>query len=90
MCAQAGVFRTAHHRAQKDGFKVAAVIGQMAMGLAERRHDLRHFQTELAFCIRQRGAMAMRIALLTFCRVRPDLNALTRQWRAVASTAHSA
>src|SRR5438045_1472379 len=90
MRLEAGVFGAAHHRTQKDGFEFAAVIGEMTMRLAEDRNDLRHLEPELAVLVGQRGAMALRLVLLAFGGVRPDLDALPGQRRAVAGAAHGA
>src|SRR3954465_12546187 len=85
---QAGFLRTAHHGTQEDGFEFTAVIGEMAMRLAEDRNDLRHLETELAILVGERGAVALRLVLLPFGGVRPDLDALPGKRRAVAGAAH--
>jgi len=87
---QAGVFRAPHDGSQEDGLEVAAVIGKMAMGLSERRNDLRHFQAKSAFCVRQRRPVALRIALVALGRVGPDLDALAGKRRPVAGAADGA
>src|SRR3954447_19036775 len=87
---EAGLFCAPHHRTQKHGFELAAVIGEMTVRLAEDRNDLRHFQTELAVLVGQRGAMTVRFLLLPFRSVRPDLDALPGKRRAVAGAAHRA
>ena len=40
-----GILRACHKWAQEYGFEIATVIGKMRVGLAERRYDLRYFQT---------------------------------------------
>src|SRR3954447_8090897 len=87
---QAGLLRAPHHRTQKHGFEFAAVIGEMTMRLAEDGNDLRHLETELAVLVGQRGAMTLRLVLLAFGGVRPDLDALPGQRSAVACAAHGA
>src|SRR4051812_34601823 len=52
-----------HHRAQEHCFEFAAVIGEVAVGLAEYRNDLGHFETEHAVLVRERGAMTLRLVL---------------------------
>src|ERR1700712_2246298 len=73
---QAGLFGTAHHRTQKDSFEFAAVIGEVTMGLAKDGNDLRHLETELAVLVGERGPVTLRLVLLSFGRVRPNLDAL--------------
>src|SRR3954466_13125559 len=90
MRLEAGVFCAAHHRPQKHGFEFPAVIGEVTMRLAEDRNDLRHLETELAVLVGQRGAMTLRLVLLAFGGVRPDLDALPGQRSAVARAAHGA
>ena len=65
MRLQAGFLRAAHHGTQEDGFELAAVIGEMAMRLAEHGNDLRHLQTEFAVLVGERRAVALRLMLLT-------------------------
>src|SRR3954463_13932342 len=71
---EAFVFCAPHHGTQKDGFEFTAVIGEMAMRLAEDRNDLRHLETELAILIGERCSMTLRLVLLPFGRVRPNLD----------------
>src|SRR3954467_11317713 len=87
---QAGFLGAPHHRTQKDGFELAAVIGEVTMRLAKDRNDLRHIETELAVLVGERGAMALRLVLLPFGRVRPDLDALPGNRSSVAGAAHGA
>src|SRR3954471_9647086 len=81
---EAGLLGAPHHRAQKHGFEFAAVIGEVAMRLTEDRNDLRHLETERAVLVGQRGAMTLRLVLLPFDGVRPDLDALSGERPAVA------
>ena len=60
------------------------------MRLAEDRNDLRHLQTERPVLVGERRAVTLRFVLLPFGRVRPYLDALSREWRPVARAAHSA
>src|ERR1041385_3087345 len=90
MRLEAGLPCAAHHRTQKHGFEFAAVIGEMTMRLAEDRDDLRHLETELAILVGQRGAMTLRLVLLAFGGVRPDLDALPGKRSAVAGASHGA
>ncbi|MFK4582469.1 hypothetical protein ABIF83_005946 [Bradyrhizobium ottawaense] len=55
------------------------------MRLAEDRNDLRHLEPELAVLVGERGAVALRLVLLAFGRVRPDLDTLPRERSAVAA-----
>src|SRR3954467_4712883 len=87
---EARLLGAAHHGTQEHGFELAAVIGEMAMRLAEDRNDLRHFETELAVLVGERGAMTLRLVLLAFGGVRPDLDALAGKRRPIAGTAHRA
>src|ERR1043166_7141587 len=90
MRLEAGVFCAPHHRTQKDGFEFAAVIGEMTVRLAEDRNDLRYLEPERAVLVGQCGAMTLRLVLLAFDGVRPDLDALPGQRRPVAGAAHGA
>lgn len=45
---ESGVGRAFHHRAQEHGLEVAAVISEVAVGLAEGGDDLRHLEPEHA------------------------------------------
>src|SRR3954468_11242352 len=76
---EAGFLCAPHHRSQENGFEFTAVIGEVAMRLAEDGNDLRHLEPELAVLVGERGAMALRLVLLAFGGVRPDLDALTCQ-----------
>src|SRR6476619_7058427 len=87
---QAGFLRTAHHGTHEDGFELTAVIGEMTMRLAEDRNDLGHLETELAVLVGERGPVTLRLVLLPFGRVRPDLDALLGERGSVAGTAHGA
>src|SRR6201995_5666734 len=85
---QAGLLGALHHRTKEDGFELAAVIGEVTMRLAEDRNDLRHLETECAVLVGDRGAVALRLVLLAFDRVRPDLDALSGERSSVARAAH--
>src|SRR3954447_7791672 len=85
---QAGFLWAPHHRPQEDGFEFTAVIGEMTMRLAEDRNDLRHLETELAVLVGERGAMTLRLVLLPFDGVRPDLDALACKRCPVAGAAY--
>src|SRR5262249_22520679 len=87
---QAGLLCALHHGAQENGFEFAAVIGEMAMRLAEEGNDLRHLQTELAVLVGERGPVTLRLVLLPFGRVRPNLDALPGERSPVACAAHGA
>ena len=88
MPLQAGVFGAPHHRAQEDGPELAAVIGEMAMGLAKDGDDLRHFEAERPIPVDEGGAVTLRFMLLPFGRVRPNLNALPGHRSPIAGAAH--
>ena len=83
------VGRAAHHGTQEHRLEIIIVIGQMSVGLAECGHDLRHVHLEKAIGIGQRRAVALRVTLVTFCRVRPDLDTLPGQRCAIAGAAAS-
>src|SRR6478752_2322665 len=87
---QALVFCAPHHRTEKDGFEFAAVIGEMTMRLAKNGNDLRHLETERPVLVGHRGSMTLRLVLLPFGRVRPNLDALPGERSPVASAAHGA
>src|SRR5262245_20252607 len=53
---QAGFLGASHHGTEKDGLELAAVVGEVTMRLAENGNDLRHFETELAVLVGERGA----------------------------------
>ena len=67
-----------HHGAQKDGLESTTVISEMAMRLAEGRDNLRYLKTEHSVRVSERGPMTPLVALVSFSRVRPDLDALIR------------
>src|SRR6478752_8364786 len=85
---EAGFLCAPHHRPQKHGFELTAVIGEVTMRLAEDGNDLRHLEPELAVLVGERGAMTLRLVLLPFGRVRPDLDALPGEWSPVACAAY--
>src|SRR5215510_2696551 len=87
---QAGLFRAPHHGTQKDGFEFTAVIGEVTMRLAKDGNDLRHLEPERPVLVGERGAMTLRLVLLPFDRVRPDLDALPGKRSPVARAAHGA
>src|SRR5258708_13039677 len=70
---QAGLFCAPHHGTQKDGFEFTAVIGEVAVRLAEDGNDLRHLKTELTILVGERGAMTLPLLLLPFGRLPPNL-----------------
>ena len=76
--------------AQKHRLEHTTVIGEMAMRLAEGGDDLRHLQTEHAVRVGERGPVTALVALVSFGRVRPDLDALPGKRRPIAGTAHGA
>src|SRR6201999_2301919 len=71
---QAGLLCAPHHRTQKDGFEFTAVIGEVTVRLAKDGNDLRHLETEHPVLVGQRGPVTLRLMLLPFGRVRPDLD----------------
>src|SRR5215472_11425854 len=79
-----------HHRSQEDGFEFTTVIGEVTMRLAKEGNNLRHLKTERPVLVGERGSMALRLALLPFNRVRPDLDALAGKGSPVACAAHRA
>src|SRR5258708_6392399 len=87
---QALLFCAPHHGTEKDGFELTAVIGQMPMGLAEDGNDLRHLETDLTVLVGERGSMTLRLVLLPFGRVRPNLDALPGERSSVACAANGA
>src|SRR6478609_10182242 len=87
---EAVVFCASHHGTQKDGLEFTAVIGEVTVRLAEDGNDLRHLEPELAVLVGERGAMALRLVLLAFGRVGPDLDALPGHRSPVAGAAHGA
>jgi hypothetical protein len=58
--------------------------------LAEDRNNPRHLETERAVLVGERGPMALRLVLLPFGRVRPNLDALPGKRSPVAGAAHGA
>src|SRR6201991_3472975 len=87
---QAGLFCAPHHGTQKDGFEFTAVIGEVTMRLAKDRNNLRHLETELTVLVGERGAMTLRLVLLPFSCVRPNLDALPGKRSPVACAAYGA
>ena len=82
--------RPFYDRPQEKSFIVAAVIGQVAVRLAEGRNDLRHFQPENSVFIRQRRPVARPVAFIALGRVRPYLNALAGKRLAVPRLTYGA
>src|SRR5262249_25139388 len=72
------------------GLELTAVIGEVPMRLAKEGNDLRHLETELAVLISERGPMALRLVLLPFGRVRPNLDALSGERSPAAGAPHGA
>ena len=87
---KAGVFCAPHQGTQKYCLEVTTVIGEVTMRLAKGRNDLRHLKTERPARVGERGSMTMRVSLVSFGRVRPDLDALPRKRSSVARAAHGA
>src|SRR3954454_18597637 len=87
---QAGLFCAPHHGTQKDGFEFTAVIGEVTVRLAKDGNNLRHLKTERPVLVGERGAMTLRLMLLSFGRVRPNLDALPGERSPVACAAHGA
>src|SRR5215204_862134 len=90
MRLEALIFCDPHHRTEKDGFEFTTVVGEVTMWLAEDRNNLRHLETELPVLVGERSAMTLRLMLLPFRRVCPNLDALPAQRSAVAGAAHGA
>src|SRR6056297_1943883 len=90
MRLEAGVVRTGHHWAEEHSLEAAAVIGEVAVGLAEGWHDLGHFEPKHTVFIGERRAVAVWIAFVAFGGMSPDLDALTGQRRAVTGATHGA
>src|SRR6476620_8819195 len=86
----AGLFCAPHHGTQKDGFEFAAVIGEVTMRLAKDRNNLRHLKTERPVLVGERGSMTLRLMLLSFGRVRPNLDALPGERSPVPCAAYGA
>ena len=70
--------------------RFTAVIGEMTMRLAEHGNDLRHLETELPFASVRVAPYFLRVVLLPFGGVRPDLDALPRERCPVAGSANGA
>src|SRR6478735_12514265 len=90
MRLEAGLFCASHHGTQKDGLEFTAVIGEVTVRLAKDRNDLRHFEPELAVLVGERGPMTLRLVLLPFGRVCPNLDALPGKRGPVACAAYGA
>src|SRR6478609_10239146 len=90
MRLEAGLFCASHHGAQKDSFEFTAVISEVTVRLAKDRNDLRHLEPELAVLVGERGPMTLRLVLLPFGRVRPNLDALPGKRGPVACAAYGA
>src|SRR5262245_66683381 len=60
------------------------------MGLAKDGNNLRHLETERPVLVGERGSMTLRLMLLPFGRVRPDLDALPGKRSPVACAAYGA
>ncbi len=90
MGLEAGIARTGYDGAQKDGLEIAAVIGQVTVGLAKGGHDLRHLQPEHAVGVGEGGAVALRVAFVALGGMGSDLDALSGQRHAVAAVPHDA
>src|SRR5205823_2399882 len=79
-----------HHGTQEDGFEFTTVIGEVTMRLAEDGNDLRHLKTEHPVLVRERSSMTLRLVLLPFGCVRPNLDALPGKRSAVTCAAYGA
>src|SRR5215510_14679891 len=90
MRLQALVFCASHHGAEKDGFEFAAVIGEVTVRLAEDGNDLRHLEAERTVLVGERGSVTLRLVLLSFSRVRPNLDALSGKRSPIACAAYGA
>src|SRR5207344_3294385 len=60
------------------------------MRLAKDGNNLRHLKTERPVLVGERGSMTLRLMLLSFGRVRPNLDALPGERSPVACTAYGA
>src|SRR5262249_17165517 len=60
------------------------------MRLAKDGNNLRHLETEPPVLVGERGSMTLRLVLLSFGRVRPNLDALPGERSPVACTAYGA
>src|SRR6185295_8264097 len=87
---QAGILCAPHHGTQKDRFEFTTVIGEVAMRLAKDGNNLRHLETERPVLVGERGPMTLRLVLLPFGRMRPDLDALPGERSPVACAAYGA
>src|SRR5262245_65192431 len=84
------VFGAPHHGTEKDGLELTAVIGEVAMRLAKDGNNLRHLKTEHPVLVGERGSVTLRFVLLTFGRVRPNLDALVGQRNPIACASYRA
>ena len=90
MRLQAGIFGARHYGTQKDGFEVATVIGEVTMRLAKGGDDLRHLKTEHPVRVSERGPVTVRVSLVPFGGMRPDLDTLPRKRGPIARAASGA
>src|SRR3954471_270335 len=60
------------------------------MRLAKDGNNLRHLKTERPVLVGERGSMTLRLMLLSFGRVRPNLDALPGELHSVACAAYGA
>src|SRR4051812_41640791 len=60
------------------------------MRLAKNGNNLRHLKTECLVVVGERGSMTLRLMLLPFGRVRPDLDALPGKRSPIACAAYGA
>lgn len=94
MGAEARVAGARHHGAEEHGLEAVAivfgVVGEVPVRLAEGGDDLRHLQPEHALGVGERGAVALRVALVALGGVRPDLDADAGERSTVAGTPHAA
>src|SRR5262249_3132100 len=75
---------------QKHGFEFTAVISEVTVRLTEDRNNLRHLETEPTFLIGERSPVTLRLVLLPFGGVRPNLDALPGKRSPVACAAYGA
>jgi hypothetical protein len=75
---------------EEDSFEVIIVISEVAVRLAKRRDDLRHFKAKNSVCVRDTGAVASRVTLVALSRVRPNLDSLAYKWSPISHALHSA
>src|ERR1041384_2010036 len=90
MRLQAGLLGALHHGTQKDGFEFAAIIGKVTVRLPKDWNDLRHLETERTVLVGERCPMTLRLVLLPFGGVRPDLDALPGKRGSIARATHGA